>query len=210
MTSPDLTDPYFHVPILLYLHFAVGGHMYQFCHLPLRPYLPTYIFSECEEMVLALLREKGMKILIYIDNYLICTATWQSWCYACCTWEISNADLRIFGCTLAETNSMGSTSTGAERLGGLGLTQPPPQEVSAGVCSSLCPGLQTRTWKPLKHPWWWKPLFASQLNRKHILVRSDNSIVLAYTSTIKGALDPQPCTGCWWQFWPEMITMCSL
>lgn len=75
MTSIDLTNAYFHVPILphnrKYLGFAVGGRMYKHCCLPFGYSLAPRTFTKCVEMALASLRERGVRTLTYIDDWLI-------------------------------------------------------------------------------------------------------------------------------------------
>lgn len=79
MTSIDLTNEYFHIPILphqkKYLHFAVGGQSCQYCCLPFRYSVAPCTYSKCVEEALTPLRERGMRILTYIDDCLILAAS---------------------------------------------------------------------------------------------------------------------------------------
>ncbi|XP_053718309.1 uncharacterized protein LOC128757227 [Synchiropus splendidus] len=79
MTSVDLTDVYFHVPILQrhrrYLRFAVGDNCYQFDRLPFGYSLAPLTFSKVVDAALELLRSAGIRILTYLDDWLILAAS---------------------------------------------------------------------------------------------------------------------------------------
>ena len=73
--SIDLTDAYFHVPILLnhrmFLKFAVGHHCYQFRCLHFGPTTAPRIFTKMLSAVLQFLREQGVQITAYLDDSLL-------------------------------------------------------------------------------------------------------------------------------------------
>ncbi len=71
----DLKDAYFHVSILpchrKFLRFAFGGKAYQYRVLPFGLALSPRTFTKVVDAVLAPLRLQGIRILNYIDNWLI-------------------------------------------------------------------------------------------------------------------------------------------
>ena len=78
-TSVDLKDAYFHVPIARrhrpFLRFAYKGRHWQFRVLPFGLSLAPRIFTRCMAAALAPLRARGLKILPYLDDWLICSKT---------------------------------------------------------------------------------------------------------------------------------------
>ena len=81
VTSLDLTDAYFHIPIhqkyQKYLQFNVGDRSYQFTALPFgittAPLKLTMVAKEVKLMVLA----EGIRIHQYIDDWLMTAKTQQ-------------------------------------------------------------------------------------------------------------------------------------
>ncbi len=71
----DLEDAYFHVSILpthrKFLRFAFRGKAYQYRVLPFGLALSPCTFTKCVDAVLAPLRLQGVRILNYIDDWLI-------------------------------------------------------------------------------------------------------------------------------------------
>ncbi len=71
----DLKDAYFHVSILpthrKFLRFAFRGKAYQYRVLPFGLALSPCTFTKCVDAVLAPLRLQGVRILNYIDDWLI-------------------------------------------------------------------------------------------------------------------------------------------
>ncbi|KAI2645254.1 Gag-Pro-Pol polyprotein [Labeo rohita] len=71
----DLKDAYFHVSILPrhrpFLRFAYEGRAYQYKVLPFRLSLLPRVFTKVAEAALAPLREQGIRILNYLDDWLI-------------------------------------------------------------------------------------------------------------------------------------------
>ncbi len=71
----DLKDAYFHVSILLrhrpFLRFAFKGRAWQYRVLPFGLSLSPCVFTKVVEGALTPLREVGVKILNYLDNWLI-------------------------------------------------------------------------------------------------------------------------------------------
>lgn len=75
-TSIDLKDTYFHVPIARphwrFLRFAFQGQHYQFRVLPFGLSLSPRVFSRCIAAALSPLQARGLKIMPYLDDWLIC------------------------------------------------------------------------------------------------------------------------------------------
>ncbi len=71
----DLKDAYFHVSILPqcrpFLRFAFEGWAYQYKVLPLGLSLSPRVFTKVVEAALVPLRERGVRILNYLDDWLI-------------------------------------------------------------------------------------------------------------------------------------------
>ncbi len=71
----DLKDAYFHVEILpqhrKFLRFAFGGEAYQYRVLPFGLALSPRTYTKCMDAALAPLRLRGIRILNYIDDWLI-------------------------------------------------------------------------------------------------------------------------------------------
>lgn len=76
-TSVDLKDAYFHVPIAQqhrqFLRFAYRGRCWQFRVLPFGLSLSPRVFTRCVAAALAPLQSRGIKILPYLDDWLICS-----------------------------------------------------------------------------------------------------------------------------------------
>lgn len=75
-TSIDLKDAYFHVPIFPahwpFLRFAFQGQAYQFKVLPFGLSLSPRVFTRVVGAALSPLLLSGMKILPYLDDWLVC------------------------------------------------------------------------------------------------------------------------------------------
>lgn len=75
-TSIDLKDAYFHVPIAphhrQFLRFAFQGRHYQFRVLPFGLSLSPRVFTRCVTAALSSLQSQGVKVLPYLDDWLIC------------------------------------------------------------------------------------------------------------------------------------------
>ncbi len=72
----DLEDAYFQIPIWeghrRYLRFAVNGRTLEFCVLPFGISLAPRTFTRCMDAVLGPLRREGIRILNYLDDWLVC------------------------------------------------------------------------------------------------------------------------------------------
>ncbi|KAL1269008.1 hypothetical protein QQF64_031297 [Cirrhinus molitorella] len=77
----DLKDAYFHISILpehrKFLRFAFGGEAYQYRVLPFGLSLSPRTFTKCVDAALAPLRLQGIRILNYIDDWLILAQSQQ-------------------------------------------------------------------------------------------------------------------------------------
>ncbi|XP_075336649.1 uncharacterized protein LOC142397191 [Odontesthes bonariensis] len=75
-TSIDLEDAYFHVPVAphhrQFLRFAFQGRHFQFRVLPFGLSLSPRVFTRCVTAALSRLQSRGMKILPYLDDWLVC------------------------------------------------------------------------------------------------------------------------------------------
>nr|XP_055049768.1 uncharacterized protein LOC129435990 [Misgurnus anguillicaudatus] len=82
--SIDLKDAYFHVSILPrhrpFLRFAFEGRAYQYKVLPFGLSLSPRVFTKVVEGALKPLRERGVRILAYLDDWLIIAQTRQTLC----------------------------------------------------------------------------------------------------------------------------------
>ncbi len=71
----DLKDAYFHIQIAphhrRFLRFAFKGTAYQYSVLPFGLALAPRTFSKCMDAALSLLRSSGVRILNYLDDWLI-------------------------------------------------------------------------------------------------------------------------------------------
>lgn len=78
-TSLNLKDAYFHVPICPdhrpFLRFAFQGQAYQFKVLPFGLSLSPRVFTRVVAAALSPLQTCGLKILPYLDDWLICAPT---------------------------------------------------------------------------------------------------------------------------------------
>ncbi|KAL0195086.1 hypothetical protein M9458_008658, partial [Cirrhinus mrigala] len=80
----DLKDAYFHVSILPrhrpFLRFAFKGRAYQYKVLPFGLSLSPRVFTKVAEAALSPLRERGIRILNYLDDCLILAHSWDLVC----------------------------------------------------------------------------------------------------------------------------------
>ncbi len=71
----DLKDAYFHIQVVhrhrRFLRFAFGGKAYQYKVLPFGLALAPRTFTKCMDAALALLRLQGIRVLNYLDDWLI-------------------------------------------------------------------------------------------------------------------------------------------
>lgn len=75
LTSIDLKDAYFSIPIYeghhRYLCFTWNGKFYCFCCLPFGLSSAPRVFTKTMKPVIAFLRSRGMRVMIYLDDILI-------------------------------------------------------------------------------------------------------------------------------------------
>ncbi len=80
----DLKDAYFHVSILPrhrpFLRFAFEGRAYQYKVLPFGLSLSPRVFTKVAEAALVPLRERGVRILNYLDDWLILAQSREQLC----------------------------------------------------------------------------------------------------------------------------------
>ncbi|XP_075959924.1 LOW QUALITY PROTEIN: uncharacterized protein LOC142963104 [Anarhichas minor] len=73
----DLSDAYFHIAIYpahrRFLRFAYQGRAYEYLAIPFGLSLAPRVFSKCVEAAMSPLRNSGIRIFSYIDDYLICS-----------------------------------------------------------------------------------------------------------------------------------------
>ncbi|KAK5930500.1 hypothetical protein CgunFtcFv8_026728 [Champsocephalus gunnari] len=74
-TSVDLKDAYFHVPVYYphrkYLRFAFQGICYEYRVLPFGLSLSPRVFVRCTEAAIAPLRQQGIRLATYLDDWLL-------------------------------------------------------------------------------------------------------------------------------------------
>ena len=78
-TCIDLKDAYFHVPVAphhrQFLRFAFRGQAYQFRVLPFGLSLSPRVFTRCVAAAIHPLQARGMRILPYLDDWLLCASS---------------------------------------------------------------------------------------------------------------------------------------
>ncbi len=71
----DLKDAYFHIQVIQrhrrFLRFAFGGKAYEYKVLPFGLALAPRTFTKCKDAALAPLRLQGIRVLNYLDDWLI-------------------------------------------------------------------------------------------------------------------------------------------
>ncbi|XP_053296886.1 uncharacterized protein LOC128456655 [Pleuronectes platessa] len=74
-TSIDLKDAYFHIPIYpphrKYLRFAFQDTVYEYLVLPFGLSLSPRVFVKCVDAAIAPLRERGIRVATYLDDWLL-------------------------------------------------------------------------------------------------------------------------------------------
>ncbi|XP_078025738.1 uncharacterized protein LOC144463846 [Epinephelus lanceolatus] len=75
----DLKDAYFQIPIWRghwrFLCFGFAGRVYEFQMLPFGISLAPRTFSRCMDAALSPLRQRGIRILNYLDDWLVCAVS---------------------------------------------------------------------------------------------------------------------------------------
>ncbi|XP_029924002.1 uncharacterized protein LOC115371027 [Myripristis murdjan] len=75
----DLKDAYFQIPIWRghwrFLRFGFASKIYEFQVLPFGISLAPRTFTRCMDVVLSPLRHKGIRILNYLDDWVVCVAS---------------------------------------------------------------------------------------------------------------------------------------
>ncbi|KAI2668352.1 Transposon Ty3-G Gag-Pol polyprotein [Labeo rohita] len=114
----DLKDAYFHVSILpqhrKFLRFAFRGEAYQYRVLPFGLALSPRTFTKCVDAALAPLRLQGIRILNYIDDWLILA---QSEMVAVRHRDVVLAHMKALGLRLNAKKSVLSPSQSTTYLG---------------------------------------------------------------------------------------------
>ena len=79
MASIDLTEAYFHLPIfedhIPFMRFKWNEVMYEYCALPNGLCSGPRIFTKLTKAIMKYLRQKLIRILIYIDDTFLCAQT---------------------------------------------------------------------------------------------------------------------------------------
>ena len=74
MTSLDLSDAYFHIPIhrrsRRYLRFVFDSKVFQFQALPFGLSVSSYVFTRVLKMVLRYVPHSGIRVHAYLDNWI--------------------------------------------------------------------------------------------------------------------------------------------
>ncbi|KAL0151133.1 hypothetical protein M9458_053646 [Cirrhinus mrigala] len=114
----DLKDAYFHISILpqhrKFLRFAFRGEAYQYWVLPFGLALSPRTFTKCVDAALAPLRLRGIRILNYIDDWLILA---QLEVVAAQHRDVVLAHMKELGLRLNAKKSVLSPSQGTTYLG---------------------------------------------------------------------------------------------
>ncbi len=115
----DLKDAYFHISILPYhrkfLRFAFGGRAYHDRVLPFGLVLSPSTITKCVDTALAPRHLQGIRIMNYIDDWLILAQLHQ---LAVWHWYVVLAHMKELGLRLNAKNSVLST---LQRINSLGL-----------------------------------------------------------------------------------------
>ncbi|KAK3543012.1 hypothetical protein QTP70_008698 [Hemibagrus guttatus] len=116
----DLKDAYFHLGIRpehrKFLKFAFGGKVYQFQVLPFSLALLPLTFTKCMDAALALLRLQGIRVLNYLDDWLILA---HSKAMAASHRDVLLAHMRSLGLRITPEKCVLSPSQGSTFLGAL-------------------------------------------------------------------------------------------
>ena len=74
-TTLDLRDAYFHIPVYpphrKFLRFGFEGQVYEYLVLPFGLSLSPRTFVKCSQAAVAPLRQRGVRIAMYVDDWLI-------------------------------------------------------------------------------------------------------------------------------------------
>ena len=152
-----------------FLNFAFKGEAYQFCVLPLAP----RIFTRCIAAALSPLQSKGFRILPYLNNWLICSATREQ--AICDTTSLLNHVTQL-GLTV---NFAKSCLVPSQRVGFIGVVldslmmraSPSPQRVDDIL------NLVSRVWKGT---WLTYGLFLRLLGK--LTAGSDNTLTVYHVN----------------------------
>ena len=132
MVSIDLKDAYLSVPILQehrkYLRFVWKGTTYEFQCLPFGLSSAPRVFTKLLKPVMALLRKRGIRSLIFLDDMLLMAESREE--LEQLTWE-TLVLLRLLGFIINATDT--TRGEGAEDNRGLPVSNPQGESISEGA-----------------------------------------------------------------------------
>ncbi len=207
--ASDLKDPYFHVSILPrhrpFLQFAFEGRAYQYKVLPFGLSLSPRVFTKVAEAALVPLREQGVRILNYLDDWLILVQSQDQLCEHrdLVLSHLSQLGLRV--------NWEKSKLLPTQRISfpgmefGFGQSDSVPH---TGNALSRCWTAWIRSRTGRQHHWnlqyTWPWTVKRRLRGEHILVRTDSTATVAYINQ-QGGL----CSRCMSQLARHLLLLWS-
>ncbi len=150
----DLKDAYFHVSILPrhrpFLRFAFEGRAYQYKVLPFGLSLSPRVFTKVAEAALVPMREQGVRILNYLDDWLILAQSQDQLCEHR-NWVLSHLSQLGLRVKLGKEQTLPDAEDLFSRYGvGFGQSDSTPHAGTCSVGVELLEYVQGRTAVPLK------------------------------------------------------------